>query len=63
MKKIIGSLAALALCAPLLASAARLYAAELHFVVPRWTRQGSVERRLRHRLRDLGLHPNRIWSV
>jgi hypothetical protein len=47
----------------LLASAARLYAAELHFVVPRWTRQGSVERRLRHRLRDLGLHPNRIWSV
>jgi hypothetical protein len=47
----------------LLASAARLYAAELHFVVPRWTRRGSVERRLRYRLRDLGLRPNRIWQV
>lgn len=47
----------------LLASAARLYAAELHFVVPRWTRRGSVERRLRHRLRDMGLRPNRIWQV
>ena len=47
----------------LLASAARLYAAELHFVVPRWTRLGNIERRLRGRLRDMGLHPNRIWQV
>jgi len=47
----------------LLASAARLYAAELHFVVPRWTRLGSIDRRLRHRLRELGLSPNRIWQV
>ena len=47
----------------LLASAARLYAAELHFVVPRWTRRGSVERRLRLRLREMGLAPNRIWQV
>src|SRR5215469_4298744 len=47
----------------LLGSAARLYAAELHFVVPRWTRLGSIERRLRGRLRDMGLSPNRIWQV
>ena len=47
----------------LLASAARLYAAELHFVVPRWTRLGNIERRLRGRLRDMGLRPNRIWQV
>ena len=47
----------------LLASAARLYAAELHFVVPRWTTRGSIERRLRHRLQAMGLHPNRIWQV
>ena len=47
----------------LLASAARLYAAELHFVVPRWTRLGSIDRRLRRRLRDMGLFPNRIWQV
>ena len=31
----------------LLSSAARLYAAELHFVVPRWTRRGSVDPLLR----------------
>ncbi|HEY3586850.1 MAG TPA: hypothetical protein VGK85_06850 [Myxococcaceae bacterium] len=47
----------------LLASAARLYAAELHFVVPRWTRLGSIDRRLRCRLREMGLFPNRIWQV
>jgi len=47
----------------LLASAARLYAAELHFVVPRWTRLGSIDRRLRRRLREMGLCPNRIWQV
>jgi hypothetical protein len=47
----------------LLASAARLYAAELHFVVPRWTRRGSVEWKLRRRLREMGLAPNRIWQV
>jgi hypothetical protein len=47
----------------LLASAARLYSAELHFVVPRWTRLGSVERRLRRRLGHMGLCPNRIWQV
>jgi len=47
----------------LLASAARLYAAELHFVVPRWTRLGSIDRRLRRHLREMGLYPNRIWQV
>jgi hypothetical protein len=47
----------------LLGSAARLYSAELHFVIPRWTTRGSIERRLRRRLRDMGLHPNRIWQV
>jgi hypothetical protein len=47
----------------LLASAARLYSAELHFVVHRWTRRGSIERRLRHRLHGMGLRPNRIWQV
>lgn len=47
----------------LLASAARLYSAELHFVVPRWTTLGCIDRRLRRRLRDLDVHPNRIWQV
>jgi hypothetical protein len=47
----------------LLASAARLYSAELHFVVPRWTRLGSIDRKLRRRLREMGLCPNRIWQV
>ena len=47
----------------LLASAARLYSAELHFVVPRWTSRGSIERRLRRRLGEMGLHPIRIWQV
>ena len=47
----------------LLASAARLYSAELHFVVPRWTRRGNVERRLRLRLGEMGLRANRIWQV
>jgi len=47
----------------LLASAARLYSAELHFVVPSWTPRGSVERRLRRRLDDMDVHPNHIWKV
>ena len=47
----------------LLASAARLYSAELHFVVPRWTARGSIDRRLRRRLRDMDVHPGRIWQV
>jgi hypothetical protein len=47
----------------LLASAARLYSAELHFVIPRWTQRGSIDRRLRRRLGEMGLCPNRIWQV
>ena len=47
----------------LLASAARLYAAELHFVVPRWTKRGSIDRRLRRRLGQMGLSPSQIWQV
>jgi hypothetical protein len=47
----------------LLASAARLYAAELHFVIPRWTQRGSIDQRLRRRLGEMGLRPNRIWQV
>ena len=47
----------------LLASAARLYAAELHFVVPRWTSRGSIERGLRRRLHDMAVQPKRIWQV
>jgi hypothetical protein len=47
----------------LIASAARLYSAELHFVVPRWSSRGGVDWRLRRRLRDMDVHPNRIWTV
>jgi hypothetical protein len=47
----------------LLASAARVYSAELHFVVPRWTSRGSIDRPLRRRLQDMHVHPNRIWLV
>jgi hypothetical protein len=47
----------------LLASAARLYAAELHFVVPRWSARGSIDPRLRRRLRDMDVQPRRIWQV
>ena len=47
----------------LLASAARLYSGELQFVVPRWTARGSIDRRLRRRLREMDVHPGRIWQV
>jgi len=47
----------------LLASAARLYSAELHFVVPRWSDHGSIDHRLRRRLRDMDVRPNHIWQV
>lgn len=47
----------------LLASAARLYSAELQFVVPRWTARGSIDRKLRRRLRDMDVHVGRIWQV
>ncbi len=47
----------------LLASAARLYSAELHFVVPRWTARGSIDWMLRRRLRDMDVRAGRIWQV
>jgi hypothetical protein len=47
----------------LLASAAHLYSAELHFVVPQWSERGSIEPLLRRRLSGIDVHPSRIWSV
>jgi len=47
----------------LLASAAPRSAAPPRTAGPRWTRLGSIDRRLRRRLREMGLFPNRIWQV
>jgi hypothetical protein len=47
----------------LLSSAARLYNAELHFVVPKWDPEGSVDAALRRRLQRLELSFNRVWNV
>ena len=47
----------------LLASAAKLYNAELHFVVPKWASTGPVDSVLRRRLARMELTPNRVWTV
>lgn len=47
----------------LLSSAARLYNAELHFVVPKWCDVGAIEPVLRRRLGRLDLPFNRVWTV
>jgi hypothetical protein len=47
----------------LLSSAARLYNAELHFVVPKWSSTGSVDSVLRRRLARMDLPFNRVWMV
>lgn len=47
----------------LLSSAARLYNAELHFVVPKWHATGAVDAVLRRRLGRLDLPFNRVWTV
>lgn len=47
----------------LLASAARLYGAELHFVLKAWRRKGSLEGPLKRRLAELELPSGRIWTV
>ena len=47
----------------LLSSAARLYNAELHFVVPKWDPRASVDTALRRRLQRLELAFNRVWNV
>jgi hypothetical protein len=47
----------------LLSSAAKLYNAELHFVVPKWAEHGPVDHILKRRLARLELTPNRVWTV
>ncbi|HME90406.1 MAG TPA: hypothetical protein VKE49_03220 [Myxococcaceae bacterium] len=47
----------------LMASAARLFSAELHFVVPKWAAQGAIDALLRRRLECLNLVPHRVWAV
>ncbi len=47
----------------LLSSAARLYNAELHFVVPKWAPTGPIDPLLRKRLARLELPFNRVWTV
>ncbi|MGA9519879.1 MAG: hypothetical protein WBV82_00360 [Myxococcaceae bacterium] len=47
----------------LLASAAKLYNAELHFVVPKWTHVGAIDPILKRRLSRLELTVNRVWTV
>lgn len=47
----------------LLASAAKLYGAELHFVVPRWGIFGAGDQQLKRRLERLEINHNRIWVV
>lgn len=47
----------------LLNSAARLYQAELHFVVPAWGRTGDIPTALRNRLASLEITPNQIWQI
>ena len=47
----------------LLASAAKLYNAELHFVVPKWTHMGAIDSLLKRRLGRLELIANRVWTV
>lgn len=47
----------------LLASAARLYSAELHFVVPKWHPTGALDPLLRRRLSRMELAPSRVWKV
>lgn len=47
----------------LLSSAARLYNAELHFVVPKWAPNGPTDALLRRRLARMELPFNRVWAV
>lgn len=47
----------------LLFSAARLYNAELHFVVSKWHPEGALEPQLRKRLGRMDLVPTRVWNV
>jgi hypothetical protein len=46
----------------LLSSAAKLYGAELHFVVPRWSEFGAPDQLLRKRLARMEIVTQRIWT-
>ena len=43
--------------------AAKLYNAELHFVVPKWSKNGATDTALKRRLARLELTPSRVWAV
>ncbi len=47
----------------LLSSAAKLYGAELHFVVPKWSAIGPGDQLLKRRLERLEINHQRIWVV
>ena len=47
----------------LLSSAAKLYNAELHFVVPKWAAAGAIDPILKRRLHRMELTANRVWTV
>ncbi len=46
----------------LLSSAAKLYSAELHFVVPRWSPLGPTDQILRRRLQRMEILSHHIWT-
>lgn len=46
----------------LLSSAAKLYSAELHFAVPRWSELGAPDQLLRKRLQRMEITTQRIWT-
>lgn len=47
----------------LLFSAARLYGAEMHFVIPKWHPKLAVDATLKKRLGRMELNPHHIWRV
>jgi hypothetical protein len=46
----------------LLASAAKLYNAELHFAVPRWSSLGPADQLLKRRLQRMEIATQRVWT-
>jgi len=46
----------------LLSSAAKLYGAELHFAVPRWSQLGAPDQLLRRRLQRMEIVTQRVWT-
>jgi hypothetical protein len=47
----------------LLSSAAKLYNAELHFVVPKWSAAGAIDAALKRHLVRMELTANHVWTV